>query len=769
MDYPKSMNYACILLLSLAIITPTFIYGQVGPVIWEDDFNTLNTDVWTPDVGDGCPNLCGWGNQELQYYSPNNVSIEPIPSEPGNFALVLEAKRETQGGRGFTSGKVLTEGKLSVHYGLIEIRMMVPNLETGLWPAAWLLGTANLNWPDKGEIDMMEMGHASAERTRQGFPNSSVNNYVGSNAIFATPGGPGSISFDVDYNQPYISNTPMNDRFITYRLYWDPSSLRFTVVDGGTEYDLYTGPLPIDPEGVTSAFTKPFYLLLNMAVGGNFTDALNDGQVTAPLPAKMYVDHVRISQWNGHGSVEYNYNDSQPESGVFGVFTDNTPTNNQLDLGSDGEIYGWGGTVQEGNTPPFEGANVIAWQNTTPNSWFGGGITALFGKNMSNYVASGSLKFKIKIPGNVSFRIGITDNFTNESYVTFPAGETTYGLARNGAWGTVEIPLTDFAGLIAFQEINYLFTIASVDGAFPTERFQFAIDDIIWDDGGQDGPIASTIQVTPSTATINVGQTQQFIAQVYDQNGNSMDASLSWSATGGSISNDGLYTGIAEGTFTVTATSGSINQSVTVTVNALANDCNGGPSNGDYTYTISGGDTPSLTFQPGYAGVGSNVAILYYGTSPNGTYPGYYVTPNAPYVLSNVGAGQTVYFYYTYNVPEGGERNTSADRHSFTVGSCGNGARIAQKTKKSSEKVSKILSATHVSIFPNPTLNLLNIEGPGSLRRVVLVDLSGRQVLNIPLAGENATQIRLKSLQTGNYLMMIVTDEGVYERRILKK
>ena len=80
---------------------------------------------------------------------------------------------------------------------------------------------------------MMEMGHAQEERTRQGHPGSTVNNYVGANAIFATPEGVGSIAYDVDYNQPYVSSTPMNDRFITYRLYWDPTELRFTVVDQG--------------------------------------------------------------------------------------------------------------------------------------------------------------------------------------------------------------------------------------------------------------------------------------------------------------------------------------------------------------------------------------------------------------------------------------------------------------------------------------------------------------------------------------------------------
>ena len=95
----------------------------------------------------------------------------------------------------------------------------------------------------------------------------------------------------------------------------------------------------------------------------------------------------------------------------LGFYTDNTPTNNSLVFGSDAEIYGWGGEqFKREQLHHLKEDNVIAWETTAPNSWFGGGITALFGKNMSNYVDNGSLKFKIKIPADVTFRIGITDN-----------------------------------------------------------------------------------------------------------------------------------------------------------------------------------------------------------------------------------------------------------------------------------------------------------------------------------------------------------------------
>jgi len=458
--------------------------AQQGELIWEDNFDTFDTNVWNSITGNGCEiGLCGWGNAELEYYTPDNISIEDIADEPGNKALVLTAKPEVVGDNEFTSGKVDSERKLSVQYGLIEIRIKTPDLKTGLWPAAWLLGTANTSWPSKGEIDMMEMGHGVEDREFQGFFDVDTNSYVGANAIFANEdGGAGLIAYDVNYNQPYVSETPMNDRFVTYKLYWDNESMRFTVLDNNIEHDLYTSPLSLDPNGVTAAFTKPFYFLLNLAVGGNFTDASKSSEVTASLPAKLYIDYVRIYEWNGQGTVNLNYDQLPTESGSFGVYTEETKTDNELNFGTDAEVYVWGNTMTETDIAPYEGNQTLAWQTLNKNSWFGGGITASYGRDMSNYVDNGSLKFNIKIPADIGFKIGITDNYTNESFLEFPAGETKYGLTRNGEWGQVEIPLTDFAGVIAFQDINYMFSIANMDTDIPETVFEFAVDNIYWEE-----------------------------------------------------------------------------------------------------------------------------------------------------------------------------------------------------------------------------------------------------------------------------------------------
>ncbi|MDO3388489.1 di-heme oxidoredictase family protein [Gilvimarinus sp. SDUM040013] len=462
---------------------------QVGQLLWEDNFNNLNTNHWNVVEGNGCqlgPNLCGWGNQELEYYQADNVSIESVPGEPGNSALVFEARSENVDGSAFTSGKLDSQNAVAIQYGMIETRIRVPNLETGLWPAFWLLGTSTASWPAKGEIDMMEMGHRQEEIDKF-HAGATPNSFVGGNAIFysddaCVEGNPTCAAMSAwETDNAYVSQSPMNDRFITYRLYWTDESLRFTAIDNGVEYDMYDAPIGITEE--SDEFRAPFYLLMNLAVGGNFTDALQNNQVTAPIPAKMYIDYVRVYEYDGLGEVILGQT-SQPEVGTFGVFTDDTFTNNKLEAGSSSDVYIWStGSLVGGSEPAYEGDNVISWDYTAPGQWFGGGIQARQPLNMDNF-AEGTVSFRIKVPANVSFKVGMTDTYTNENYIDFPAGENKYGLVRNGEWGTVTIPVADLRGsLVAIQSLAYPFVILNGDN-LPGANFSLAIDDIVWTGGG---------------------------------------------------------------------------------------------------------------------------------------------------------------------------------------------------------------------------------------------------------------------------------------------
>ncbi len=517
----------------------------IGQLLWSEEFNGPGLDAsrWTATDGNGCQiNLCGYGNQELEYYSPNNVSIADVPFEPGTRALAIRAQNQTVGSNVFTSGKIDTHNKVQVQYGMIEIRMSTPNIVTGLWPAAWMLGTSLQTWPRNGEIDIMEMGHKASVRAAAGSP--SANNFVGSNVITwqqaaCVPGNEScAASTAWQTKNWYVPTTSLANRFVTYRLYWTESEMRFTTVDNGVERNMYDAPLPVN----STALQAPFYLLLNLAVGGNFTDAATPGQVTAPLPGTMYVDYVRVYQLDGKGSVKLG-NQTVPEvAGKFGVFTDNTPVNNKLVAGTSSDIFLWNGASSgAGNTPPYEGSNVIAWAYTAPGQWFGGGVQARQARDLTNY-RNGTMKFRIKIPANVSFNIGVGDTYTNQNWVNFPANTTAYGLVRNGDWAQASIPVSTLLGTkVALQSLLDVFMVSSDAGKLPASSFQFAIDDIVWESGTTTTPppsgptyvtqtSATTLQFTTTTGswadvhyTVNNG-TQQNVRMRLDGTTNTYSA-----------------------------------------------------------------------------------------------------------------------------------------------------------------------------------------------------------------------------------------------------
>ncbi len=474
----------------------------IGPILYEENFNTLDPNVWNTIEGDGCAvGLCGWGNAELEYYRANNLTIENPSFEPATKALAISAKREAFGGRGFTSGKIDSANKLQVKYGLIEFRMSTPQVGIGLWPAGWMLGTSLAGWPSKGELDIMEMGHKAATIAGAGYGGTSVNNFVGSNAIYYSTAacvvGNESCAASTAWQtqSTYAAQNALINRFVIYRMYWTDTQIRFTIVDNGVEHDMYNAPIPITAE--SSEFNAPFYFLFNLAIGGNFTDAASDAQVTAPLPSKLYLDYVRVYQLDGKGEVKLG-SQVPKETGTYGVYTDNTPTSAKETIGTTADFWIWNtASTAAGTLPAYEGTNVLALKYTAPNQWFGGGIASRQAHDMSNF-ANGNLKFRIKIPANVAFKITVNDTYTNSGSVTFPANTTTYGLVRNGDWAQATVPIADIRGINALQSMSTLFSFVSVDGALPQTTFDFAIDDIVWECGSS---AACQTPVTSSSAS----------------------------------------------------------------------------------------------------------------------------------------------------------------------------------------------------------------------------------------------------------------------------
>jgi len=237
-------------------------------LVWSDEFNDsagVSPDAakWKFDIGVG-PNYDGWGNAELEYYTnrATNVSLD------GEGNLAITARRESYSGSAFTSARIKTIGLFEQPYGRFEARIKNP-WGPGIWPAFWLLGanSETIGWPQCGEIDIMEL--------RGQKPN------IISGTVHG-PGYSGSASitksfafeddrFDVDYH--------------VFAVEWGEDYLDFFV--DSTLYQRIT------PDNVTGnwVFDHPFFIILNVAVGGNYLGFPTD---QTPFPQSMLVDYIRV-------------------------------------------------------------------------------------------------------------------------------------------------------------------------------------------------------------------------------------------------------------------------------------------------------------------------------------------------------------------------------------------------------------------------------------------------------------------------------------------
>ncbi len=260
--------------IPLAAITLSLVQcaKETGPsfpkrsyeLVWSDEFNgsagsAVDPSKWTYDLGTGSN---GWGNNELQSYTdkPENVSLD------GEGNLVITAIKGP--GSSYSSARIKTEGLFTQQYGRVEARIKTPAGQ-GLWPAFWMLGE-NINevsWPQCGEIDIMEQ--------KGQYP-------------FITYGslhGPGYSAGNAITKSYRLETGTFQDTFFLYAVEWGPEYIDFFVND-----NLYQSVRASSVSGEW-VYNQPFFLILNLAVGGTFPGAPND---KTSFPAQMLVDYVRV-------------------------------------------------------------------------------------------------------------------------------------------------------------------------------------------------------------------------------------------------------------------------------------------------------------------------------------------------------------------------------------------------------------------------------------------------------------------------------------------
>src|SRR5947208_3069460 len=257
-------------------MVPPPIPPSTGFVLsWSDEFNgtdgsTPDASKWTYDLGGG-----GWGNNELETYTNRAVNAQ---IKGGN--LVITAQKETFTGtdgisRDYTSARLKTQGLFAQAYGRFEARIKIPAGQ-GMWPAFWMLGNniTTAGWPTCGEIDIME--NIGKE---PGTVHGSLHG----------PGGPGTTSGQSDATSIFTlpAGQAFADDFHLFAVEWEPGVVRFYV-----DSNLYaTFSESQWPAGSTWVFDHPFFIILNVAVGGNWPGSPDS---TTVFPQPMLVDYVRV-------------------------------------------------------------------------------------------------------------------------------------------------------------------------------------------------------------------------------------------------------------------------------------------------------------------------------------------------------------------------------------------------------------------------------------------------------------------------------------------
>ena len=282
-------------------LTEPGIKNENYKLVWEENFDLpeLHPDVWNIEV------VHSPANNEYQYYRKENVSvdIEPVSKKQ---CLVLTAKKESFGGREFTSGRVNTSQKVAFKYGRIDANIKIPKTANGLWPAFWMKGNdyESVGWPRCGEIDILEMGHVT------GIINDTQDRFIGA----ACHWGASSDQHKSD-GEKYTHNSSLQeDDFHLYSLIWDKNSVKM-YIDLDKNPDVkpyYTFDYAKDPNNAIAFMQKKYHILFNLAVGGNYTGIKgndNIDNITAlnksnGYKAKMYIDYIRIYQKeNDEGSL----------------------------------------------------------------------------------------------------------------------------------------------------------------------------------------------------------------------------------------------------------------------------------------------------------------------------------------------------------------------------------------------------------------------------------------------------------------------------------
>lgn len=236
-------------------------------LVWADEFSGSElSPAWKFELGDGCPLICGWGSEELQFYKKENTTLVD-----GN--LIITAKKENVGTRNYTSSRMITQGNRFFTFGRVDIRAKLPKGK-GFWPGFWMLG-ANIDevgWPKSGAIHIMEMIGGSSDN--------------GDASVYGTTYWDNAGKNEFNREKTKLPFGIFNDEFHVFSIIWDAKKIVW-LLDGVQYHSLDITP-PAREE-----FQKPFYFIFNLAVGGREPGSPDQSSI---FPQELNVDYIRVFQ-----------------------------------------------------------------------------------------------------------------------------------------------------------------------------------------------------------------------------------------------------------------------------------------------------------------------------------------------------------------------------------------------------------------------------------------------------------------------------------------
>jgi beta-glucanase (GH16 family) len=238
---------------------PALAEADGWQLVWQDEFDgdAIDPKNWSYDIGGG-----GWGNNEWEYYTNRS---ENAYLDDGK--LIIEAREEKFQGRSYTSARLKTQGLQTFTYGRIEARMKLPSGK-GIWPAFWMLGEDiySKGWPACGEIDIME-------------------NIGNPNTTYGTLHGPGYSGGGGIVSSYTVQEQPLDEEFHVYAIEWEPAEIRW-YLDDALFFKVINQSVPGE-----WVFDHPLFVILNLAVGGNWPGYPDE---STPFPQQYIIDYVRV-------------------------------------------------------------------------------------------------------------------------------------------------------------------------------------------------------------------------------------------------------------------------------------------------------------------------------------------------------------------------------------------------------------------------------------------------------------------------------------------